>query len=211
MDGKNCWLRVVLCSTHTHTYTHTHTHRHTSWWIDITGNQIDLKRQWFIKRNGAYNMLWTTGPTPSTTRPAGEGSFWTEKKKAAMKRASEKRKKTLNAIPSGFTPWPPPPESDRLSSASRSPPRHTRTREHIIILYSTDEFVCVCFENTSTSRFARFSISPFDFSPSSDCVTLGRCTVVSYYCYIIDNMAPRINIVGTKPCPIIIFYYYHYK
>lgn len=123
---------------------HTHTHTHTSWWIDITGNQIDLKRQWFIKRNGAYNMLWTTGLSPSTARPAGEGSFWTKKKKAAMKRASEKRKKTLNAIPSGFTPWPPPLESDRLSSASRPPPpRHIRTREHII-QYSTDECVCVC-------------------------------------------------------------------
>jgi len=134
-----------------------------------------------------------------------------------MKRASEKKKKKLSMpYPLGLSPDLHRP---RAIVYHRLPGRRRHvTYAHANILYSTVQTsvcvcvcVCVCFENTLTSRFARFSISPFDFPPSSDCVTLGRRTVVSYYLYIIDNMAPRINIVGTKPCPMIIFYYYHYK
>lgn len=60
------------------------------------------------------------------------------------------------------------------------------------MLCETSMCVCVCvFENTLTSRFARFSIDPlFDFPPS-DGLTSGRrlrrrivvtCTRLSYYC-----------------------------
>lgn len=185
MDGKNRrLLRVVLCTTRAHARTLA---TRTSWWIDITGNQIDLKRQWFIKRNGAYNMLWTTGnrlrprPTHHRRRAARggqrrKGCDGGEEKSYGKGRseARKKKKKTLDAIPSGFTPWPPtmlppPSETDRLSSASRPPPRHARTytpapypRRRVVwrVYVAWDEYVCVClcFENTLTSRFARFSI-----------------------------------------------------
>lgn len=119
-------------------------------------------------------MLWTTILSPrflSTTLEPGVYLVYGRRRK----RRRGRKKKTLNAIPFGLTPWPPPPETDRLSSASRPPPpRHT------IIYYNLTplppppathrgERVCrvrVCFENTLTSRFARFSISPLDSSPS---------------------------------------------
>jgi hypothetical protein len=143
------------------------------WWIDITGNQIDLKRQWFIKRNGAYNMLWTTGPHPLHYRRRGgaEGVFRKSRRRKRWRgRWRRKKKTTLNAIvPSGFTLWPAPrPGADRLSSASR--PSGTQHRcqpasvTHPYVAVLPRNYTCaparVRFENTLTSTFARFSISP---------------------------------------------------
>jgi hypothetical protein len=203
MDGKNCWLRVVLCSTHAHT------HAHTSWWIDITGNQIDLKRQWFIKRNGAYNMLWTTGPSPPQSA-RGRGCFRTEKKKAAMKRASEKRKKKKNS--QCHTLWVYPltyaarERSFIIGFPTAAPPAsHTHTREHT--QYGTDERRVYVFWKHFDVKICTVFDKPLRFSSIQLCdprslhrallviIFILLITLRHVYVYKREYMVTRINIV----------------
>lgn len=119
------------------------------------------------------------------------------------------------------TPYPPglPPdlrprdETDRLSSASRPPPRHVPPpplipRERVRYGIAASR-ACV-FENTLTSRFARFSISPSD-SPPTDCVRVFVCmcvTTAAYsslllyvYVYYHRYTVQKINILGETTCP----------
>lgn len=122
-------------------------------------------------------MLWTTGPSPSRSA-RGRGCFRTEKKKkAAMKRASEKKKRKKLSMPYPLG-LPPDLRRPRVIVYHRLPGRRTArvTHAHPNIYSAVQTIVCMCFENTLTSRFARLSISPFDFPPSN-CVTLGLCTV----------------------------------
>lgn len=171
MDGKNgrVWAADRRC-VHAHARTHTRT-RPVMDWYHWQPNWS--WRQWFIKRNGACNMLCGCQVGPRPGRENGDGKEERARVLSGARRVWRRDEKSggdgIGRWKKLSTPCTPHHYPMRVYTHTHARalafPRPTtaivyhRFRDqntHTQCTYTA----CMCFENTLTSRFARFSTSP---------------------------------------------------